>query len=106
MRSAPHWSTRSSWHTPTDRDTSHELAWQPTPPFRAASPSRPRAALIPRTARGRQPPSTEITQAPPRGSTMTSRHILITGGAGFIGTHLCAALLDRGDRVTALDNLS
>ncbi|MBB4919018.1 NAD-dependent epimerase/dehydratase family protein [Streptosporangium saharense] len=37
---------------------------------------------------------------------MTSRHVLVTGGAGFIGTHLCAALLNRGDRVTALDNLS
>ncbi|MDP9843230.1 NAD-dependent epimerase/dehydratase family protein [Streptosporangium lutulentum] len=37
---------------------------------------------------------------------MTSRHVLITGGAGFIGTHLCAVLLDRGDRVTALDDLS
>lgn len=32
-----------------------------------------------------------------------SRHVLITGGAGFIGSHLGAALLDRGDRVTALD---
>lgn len=32
-------------------------------------------------------------------------HILITGGAGFIGTHLCAALLRRGARVTAVDSL-
>ncbi len=31
------------------------------------------------------------------------RHVLITGGAGFIGSHLGAALLARGDRVTALD---
>lgn len=31
---------------------------------------------------------------------------LITGGAGFIGSHLCDALLARGDSVVALDNLS
>lgn len=31
---------------------------------------------------------------------------LITGGAGFIGSHLAEALLRRGDRVVALDNLS
>ena len=31
---------------------------------------------------------------------------LITGGAGFIGSHLAEALLARGDSVIALDNLS
>lgn len=31
---------------------------------------------------------------------------LITGGAGFIGSHLTEHLLDRGDEVVALDNLS
>lgn len=33
-------------------------------------------------------------------------HYLITGGAGFIGSHLAERLLDRGDRVILLDNLS
>lgn len=33
-------------------------------------------------------------------------HILITGGAGFIGSHLAEALLARGDTVSILDDLS
>jgi len=31
--------------------------------------------------------------------------ILVAGGAGFIGSHLCAELLDRGEHVVCLDNL-
>src|SRR3990167_4864964 len=35
---------------------------------------------------------------------LPTRHI-ITGGAGFIGSHLTETLLERGDRVVVLDNL-
>lgn len=33
-----------------------------------------------------------------------SHRVLITGGAGFIGSHLIARLLERGDEVLCLDN--
>jgi UDP-glucose 4-epimerase len=33
-------------------------------------------------------------------------NVLITGGAGFIGSHLTKRLLERGDRVAILDNLA
>jgi dTDP-glucose 4,6-dehydratase len=31
--------------------------------------------------------------------------VVVTGGAGFLGSHLCEALIGRGDEVVALDNL-
>ncbi len=34
------------------------------------------------------------------------KRILVTGGAGFLGRHLCAALARAGNEVTALDDLS
>ena len=36
----------------------------------------------------------------------TTRSVLVTGGAGFIGSHLADELLARGHRVRALDNLT
>ena len=36
----------------------------------------------------------------------SSPHVVITGGAGFLGSHLSRALLARGDRVTVVDNFS
>ncbi len=33
------------------------------------------------------------------------RRIVVTGGAGFLGSHLCHRLVERGDEVVAIDNL-
>lgn len=33
------------------------------------------------------------------------KKILVTGGAGFVGRHLCKALLERGDLVTCVDSI-
>jgi UDP-glucuronate decarboxylase len=35
----------------------------------------------------------------------SKKSILITGGAGFIGSHLCKRLLDEGNKIVCLDNL-
>jgi UDP-glucose 4-epimerase len=36
---------------------------------------------------------------------MTDRTVLVTGGAGYIGSHTCVVLLEAGVRVVVLDNL-
>ena len=36
---------------------------------------------------------------------MSKKNILITGGAGFIGSHLCHRLLNEGNKIICLDNL-
>mgnify|MGYP001061605458 CR=1 FL=1 len=33
-------------------------------------------------------------------------HIIVTGGAGYIGSHTCLELLNAGHQVTVIDNLS
>ena len=39
-------------------------------------------------------------------TTRGPRRVLVTGGAGFIGSHLTERLIERGDAVTVVDNLS
>jgi UDP-glucuronate decarboxylase len=38
--------------------------------------------------------------------TFEKKNILVTGGAGFIGSHLCERLIKEGNRVICVDNLS
>ncbi|MEM9022907.1 MAG: SDR family oxidoreductase [Bacteroidota bacterium] len=40
------------------------------------------------------------------GRTITGSRVLVTGGAGFIGSNLCDALLQQDNEVVCLDNLS
>jgi UDP-glucuronate decarboxylase len=38
------------------------------------------------------------------GAGRAPKRVLVTGGAGFIGSHLCDALIERGDEVLCVDN--
>jgi UDP-glucuronate decarboxylase len=44
--------------------------------------------------------------APAPGTDISDGVTLVTGGAGFLGSHLCARLIDMGARVIAIDNLT
>lgn len=47
---------------------------------------------------------TPVSESPVGGRTW--RRALVTGGAGFVGSHLCGRLLDAGTDVVCLDNLA
>ena len=36
--------------------------------------------------------------------TIRGEHVLVTGGAGFVGSHVTSTLQERGAEVTVLDN--
>ncbi|MGX1128948.1 dTDP-glucose 4,6-dehydratase [Streptomyces glaucescens] len=51
-------------------------------------------------------PSSRTSRAAAQTSPRAWRHAVVTGGAGFVGSHLCAALLDSGAAVTCVDDFS
>lgn len=44
--------------------------------------------------------------SPTQKTIPAQKTVIVTGAAGFIGSHVAAALLDRGDRVVGIDNLN
>ncbi len=42
----------------------------------------------------------------PQFQKLAGKKVLVTGGAGFIGSNLCEALLDLGAQVVCLDNFA
>src|SRR5258708_3694069 len=73
----------------------------------------PDEAFVPDLARTVSPDCVHLSQAHPAPSTALSTmegdnrmRVLVTGGAGFFGSHIVDALRARGDDVVALDDLS
>jgi UDP-glucose 4-epimerase len=48
---------------------------------------------------------TAATRRISRDRFLMTKRFLVSGGAGYVGSHLVAALVDRGDAVTVIDNL-
>ena len=69
------------------------------------------ASVMASPPRGRhpQPPRPDVARTLgvhlPRGRPRLMARVVVAGGAGFIGSYVCEALVNRGDHVVAIDNL-
>ena len=68
----------------------------------AASGRRPQPPRPRRAAQTRVPVHRD---RPLMTAASSGRRVVVTGGAGFLGSHLCRELMARGDEVVAVDNL-
>ena len=66
------------------------------------SPRRPRPGSL--TSGGNRPIANPVTGTEPAQFDVAERRWLVTGAAGFIGAHLCRALIRQGASVVGLDN--
>ncbi|CAH0517161.1 unnamed protein product [Peronospora belbahrii] len=80
--------------TQTDDDQAHDESPSPMSPVTIISREEPT-----------EPQRRPTLSLPRQIQECTIQRILVTGGAGFIGTHLCRKLLEQGHEVICLDNL-
>ncbi|KAL4160273.1 hypothetical protein PRNP1_000844 [Phytophthora ramorum] len=95
---APTASIASPEMTQTD---DHAAVHTPAPPLAPTSP----VAIVAREEPAQQPRPRPPVSLPRQVQECTIQRILVTGGAGFIGIHLCRKLLQQGHEVICLDNL-
>ena len=79
------------------RTSSSATAWKVSPTPNTQADAAPACVYLP------APPARHPDR---RASEAWYRRTLVTGGAGYIGTHTCVELLQSGQAVVVLDNLS